>query len=364
MPADTPAETNTAAVDQARQDARAARLVHVSPDQPGIARRRTARGFSYRGPDGATVRDAQTLARIRSLAVPPAWEDVWICARPNGHLQAVGVDQKGRRQYRYHPRFRAVRDEAKFEHLLAFAEGLPALRARIAEDMARPGLGRDKVLATVAHLLEATMIRVGNEAYAKANGSFGLATLRNRHVTIEGGALRFHFKGKSGKEWRVGLRDRRVARIVRACQDLPGQHLFQYLDEAGERQTVTSADVNAYLRAASGRDITAKDFRTWWGTVLAALALAEGDPPQNEAEAKRRLGEAVKLVASRLGNTPTVCRKCYIHPEVPAAHLAGALTLAPPKAGRRDDDTGLSAEEVAVLNLLRERLGRTEAAAA
>jgi DNA topoisomerase I len=357
MPADRTRKTITTtealkAADQARRDALAAQLSYVSPDQPGIARRRSGRGFTYRNPDGATVRDAGTLARIHALVIPPAWNDVWICARANGHLQAVGVDQRGRRQYRYHPRFRAVRDEAKFEHVLAFAEGLPALRARIAEDMARPGLGRDKVLATVAHLLETTMIRVGNEAYAKENGSFGLATLRNRHVKIEGGALAFRFKGKSGKEWRVGVQDRRVARIVRACQDLPGQHLFQYLDDAGERQAVSSADVNEYLKAASGREITAKDFRTWWGTVLAALALAAEPPPDSDTEAKRQLTQAVKQVAHRLGNTPTVCRKCYIHPEVPAAHRAGALRLDAP----RGMGEGLSPEESAVLALLRARL--------
>jgi DNA topoisomerase-1 len=369
---------SSSSVEEARQAALAAHLVHVSPDQPGLARRPHGAGFVYFGPDGKRVRDRETLERIRALVIPPAWRDVWICARPNGHLQAVGYDQRGRRQYRYHPRFRAVRDEAKFEHILSFAEGLPALRARVDRDMAARGLGRDKVLATVARLLETTMIRVGNEAYARDNRSYGLATLRNRHVDIDGGALVFHFKGKSGKDWRVGVRDRRLARIIKACQDLPGQHLFQYLDDAGERRAVTSADVNAYLKEASGQEITAKDFRTWWGTVLAALALAaprsvapkNGTPkngaPQNaasEAEARRVLADTVRQVSGALGNTPAICRKCYIHPQIIAAHMAGELQLRPTGGRRAAIAAGLSPEEAMVLALLRRRLASAPAAA-
>lgn len=349
MPTDTPSHR----LEEARNAARAARLIHVSPDQPGIARRGETGAFSYVDPDGKPVKDPDTLDRIRALVIPPAWRDVWICARPNGHLQAVGYDQRGRRQYRYHPKFRAVRDEAKYEHILIFAQGLPALRARVDRDMAARGLGRDKVLATVVRLLETTMIRVGNETYAKENKSFGLATLRNRHVAVDGGGITFHFKGKSGKDWRVGVRDRRLARIIKACQELPGQHLFQYLDDAGERQAVTSADVNAYLKEASGQEITAKDFRTWWGTVLATLALAAAEPSTSESQAKQRLAEAVRQVSGALGNTPAICRKCYIHPEIIAAHLGGELDLRP-RDKRRGG--GLSPEEAMVLALLRRRL--------
>lgn len=297
------------------------------------------------------MRDAETLERIRQLVIPPAWTEVWICARPGGHLQATGFDQRGRRQYLYHPDFRAQRDAAKFEHLLDFAEALPALRERVKRDLARPGLGHDKVLATVVRLLETTMIRVGSEAYARENGSYGLASMRSRHVAIDGSAVKFHFKGKSGKDWRVGVRDRRLARVVRACQELPGQHLFQYVDEAGQRQPITSDDVNAYLKDASGRDVTAKDFRTWWGTVLAATALADPEAPGGAAP-KARLAAVVKDVSNRLGNTPAVCRKGYIHPEVITAHLAGELAL---RIGE-DDGAGLSPPEKAVLALLRRRL--------
>ncbi|MGA0600152.1 DNA topoisomerase IB [Caulobacter sp. KR2-114] len=330
-----------------------ARLRHVSPDEPGITRRRAGSGWSYRDPAGRTVRDPDTLERIRRLVIPPAWTDVWICAHPGGHLQATGVDQRGRRQYLYHPDFRARREAAKFEHLLEFAEALPVLRERVREDLARPGLGREKVLAVVVRLLETTMIRVGSEAYARENGSYGLASMRSRHVAVDGAALAFHFKGKSGKEWRVGVRDRRLARVVRACQDLPGQHLFQYVDAAGERQPISSGDVNAYLKAASGRDITAKDFRTWWGTVLAATALA--DPERGEGAGQARLAAVVREVSRRLGNTPAVCRKGYIHPEVITAHLAGELAL---EIGE-DEGDGLSPAEAAVLAWLRRRLRKS-----
>jgi DNA topoisomerase-1 len=298
-------------------------LTYVSPDDPGIERRRVGRGFSYRDAAGARVADAATLRRIRALVIPPAWRAVWICADPNGHLQAVGQDQKGRRQYRYHEAFREHREGAKFEHMIAFAEALPRLRDRVRRDMESPGLGRRKVLATVVHLLETTMIRVGNAAYAKDNKSYGLTTLNSRHVTINGGDLRFHFKGKSGNVWRLSLHDRRVARIVRSCQELPGQHLFQYADEAGVRQAITSADVNAYLREMSGADITAKDFRTWTGTVLAATALAELGVAAEARGARKNVSKAIAQVAAHLGNTPTICRKSYVHPEILAAYLQG-----------------------------------------
>ena len=322
-------------------------LVHVGADQPGIARRRAGRGWVYLTADRARVTDPAVIARIRALAIPPAWRDVWICDRPDGHIQAIGFDARGRKQYRYHADFRRAREGAKFEHLVTFAEGLPSLRRQVAADMARPGLGREKVLATVVQLLETTMIRVGNAAYARDNDSYGLTTLRRRHVQIEGGALRFEFKGKSGKVWRLGVRDRRLARIVKACQDLPGQHLFGYRDGAGALQAITSCDVNAYLKSVTGRDISAKDFRTWTATVLAAEALAATEPPP----CRKALGGVIKSVAARLGNTPTVCRASYIHPEIIEAWLTAALTLRPDSEAE-----GLSATETAVLDFLRRRL--------
>ena len=339
-----------------RDAALLAGLVYVSPDEPGIGRSRAGKGFVYKGPDLARIADRGVVQRIRSLAVPPAWRNVWICTQENGHIQAVGYDDNGRKQYRYHTRFRELREGAKFDHMLAFAEALPALRAQVAADMKSTGLGRDKVLATVVHLLETTMIRVGNRAYAKENKSYGLTTLRGRHVRVEGGELRFHFKGKSGKVWRLGVRDRRVAKIVKACQELPGQHLFQYLDEDGQPQAVTSADINAYLKNASGRDITAKDFRTWAGTVLAATALADAEPAETQARAKRSLTAVIQQVSTRLGNTPTICRKCYIHPEIMNAYLEGDLSLDLGPACDDDDQTCLRREEAAVLQFLRERL--------
>ena len=344
-----------------REDAEAAGLTYASADGPGIRRRRTGKGFAYVDADGVPVRDPAVLERIRALVIPPAWTSVWICPDPNGHIQAVGEDARGRRQYRYHPKFRAVRDGAKYEHMMAFAEALPALRARVAADMARPGFGRAKVLATVVHLLETTMIRVGNEAYARQNNSYGLTTLHNRHVQVQGSDLKFHFKGKSGKDWRLSLHDRRVARIVRAIQEIPGQHLFQYLDDDGRRQTVTSADVNAYLREVSGTDITAKDFRTWTGTVLAAMALSGFEAAESQAQAKRHVTAAIAQVAATLGNTPTICRKCYVHPEIVGAYLDGGLQLDVP--GPIDGPAAtavlnaLHPEEAAVLVFLRARIG-------
>jgi DNA topoisomerase-1 len=338
-----------------QREAERAGLIYVSTGDPGILRRRAGKGFAYQGPDRQRIADAEVIGRIRALAVPPAWRDVWICIQPNGHIQAVGYDAGGRKQYRYHASFRALREGAKFDHMLAFARALPALRARVAEDMRGRGLGRAKVLATVVHLLETTMIRVGNPAYARDNNSYGLTTLRGRHVQVDGGALRFHFKGKSGRVWRLGVQDRRVARIVQACQELPGQHLFQYVDDDGAAQAISSTDINTYLREASGQDITAKDFRTWAGTVLAAELLSRRGPAASQAEAKRTLREVVQEVAGRLGNTPTICRKCYIHPEVQDAYLGGNLEL---DLGEADPASvgGLRAEEAAVLAFLEARL--------
>ena len=332
-------------------------LVYVSDSEPGITRRRAGKGFSYRDPEGRAVKDRETLDRIRSLAIPPAYTDVWICADPNGHIQATGRDARGRKQYRYHPRFREARDSTKYERMLDFAAALPALRARVDEDMSRRGMPREKVLATVVHLLETTMIRVGNADYAKQNKSHGLTTLNDRHVKVDGAQIRFRFKGKSGKEWDLGIRDRRVARIVKASQDLPGQHLFQYLDDEGERRSVTSGDVNAYLREISGTDITAKDFRTWTGTVLAALALAEYEKADSEAAAKRNVREAIEQVSARLGNTPTICRKCYVHPQVIDSYLSDELALEiGEEIAEELDKPALRPEERQVLEFLRQRL--------
>ncbi|MCP8938925.1 DNA topoisomerase IB [Alsobacter sp. SYSU M60028] len=348
-----------------REAAESAGLVYVSDDVPGIGRRRAGSGFAYVDAKGATVRDPATLARIRSLAVPPAWRDVWICPVPEGHIQATGRDDKGRKQYRYHPKWREVRDGSKFEHMLDFARALPALRRRVADDMAGGRLTREKVLATVVHLLESTLIRVGNPDYARQNGSYGLTTLRDRHVSIDGKELRFAFTGKSGKTWRLRVADRRIARIVKACQDIPGQHLFQYFDEDGERRPVTSSDVNAYLREATGQDITAKDFRTWAGTVLAAMALKEFEALDGAARTKKNVKVAIERVAARLGNTPTICRKCYVHPEVVNAYLEGSLLEEVEQEVEqelRDELDTLKPEEAALLVLLRNRLNRDIAA--
>jgi DNA topoisomerase I len=355
-------EAQASGVVDPRDAAESAGLLHVSDEQPGLRRRRARLGFRYVGPDGKPVRDEATLERIRKLAIPPAWTDVWICPKANGHLQATGRDAKGRKQYKYHPQFREVRESTKYEHMIEFARALPALRERLTGHMALRGLPREKVLATVVHLLDATLIRVGNDDYARTNNSYGLTTLRNPHVKVNGSELRFQFKGKSGRTWRLQVKDRRVARIVRACQELPGQELFQYVDEDGELRDVTSADVNAYLREITGQDITAKDFRTWAGTVLAALALQEFEAFDSQAGAKKNLRAAIERVAARLGNTPTICRKCYVHPEVLSAYAEGALLLEVRnrvEAELRDKLATLRPEEAAVLGLLEARLNRT-----
>ena len=349
------------------ESAKAAGLTYVIEGRPGLRRRHVGRGFVYVDAEGRRVRDRATLARIRALAIPPAWRDVWICASPQGHIQAVGRDARARKQYRYHARWREMRDDTKYERMLAFARTLPPIRARVRADLARSGLPREKVLATVVRLLETTLIRVGNEEYARANGSFGLTTLRARHVAVRGAMLRFHFRGKGGKEHAVDVRDPRLARIVRRCQDLPGQELFQYVDDEGQRQTIDSADVNAYLREIAGEEFTAKDFRTWAGTVLAALALAEVASFTTPREARRNITRAVESVASRLGNTPAISRRCYVHPAVIEAYMDGVTLDAYRRRAERaitEDLAGLNRTEAVVLGLLQQRLARAAERAA
>ncbi|MCK9519816.1 MAG: DNA topoisomerase IB [Dehalococcoidia bacterium] len=324
---------------------------------PGIRRKRARDTFRYVGPDGSPIRDDD----IRSLAVPPAWTDGWICPKSNGHIQATGRDAKGRKQYRYHPRWREVRDETKFTRMLAFGAALPNIRGRVDDDLGSRGLPREKVLATVVRLLETTLIRVGNDEYARDNRSFGLTTMRDRHVDVDGSSLVVQFEGKSGKKHRIDLRDRRLASIVKRCRDIPGYELFQYVDEEGQRQTIDSSDVNEYLREISGEDFTAKDFRTWAGTVLAALALQEFLQFDSNAEAKRNVVRAVEQVARRLGNTATVCRKSYIHPAVIDSYLDGTMLevfRTRTENELRDELPNLSPEEATVMTLLRQRLAR------
>jgi len=339
------------------QAARAAHLRYVHDDMPGITRCGTAPHFRYQAPDGKIVKDRATLDRIDALGIPPAYTDVWICPLENGHIQATGKDARGRKQYRYHSAWRAVRDAAKYDRMLAFGEALPTIRARVDADLARQGLPREKVLATVVYLLEKTCIRVGNEEYAHSNRSYGLTTLLNRHVHIAGSKLRFVFKGKSGKKHDIALSSPRVARIVRACQELPGQALFQYLDENGETHHVHSDDVNAYLKEATGQEFTAKDFRTWAGTLACALCLAESEAAANVTESKRIVAAAIKRVSQRLGNTPAICRKCYVHPTVIEAFQAGIVVPIAPSSETETTATGLTLDEKAVLNFLKQQVG-------
>lgn len=324
-----------------------AKLRHVTDAAPGITRDRTKAGFAYRGPDGDRVTDEETLARIRSLVIPPAWEDVWITLEPRGHLQATGRDARGRKQYRYHELWRASRDESKFGNMVAFGQALPRLRRRVEEDLRRRGTPREKVVATVVRLLDVTGIRVGNAEYARENKSYGLTTLRTRHADVDTNGIVFTFRGKSGIERSIDVRDRRLARIVRQCKEIPGYELFQYLDEDGERRSVSSQDVNDYIREATGAQFTAKDFRTWWGTVLAATALAEAAEPTSETRAKQEVAQAIKHVAGVLGNTPAVCRKAYVHPAVIEAYERDER-MPSSRASR-----WLSAEERGTLALLR-----------
>ncbi len=338
-----------------RDDAEAVGLRYATDDRPGIQRKRSGKGFSYLRPDGTTIRDQSIRKRIRALAIPPAWVDVWICPSAGGHIQATGRDAKGRKQYRYHPLFREARESTKYERIVTFAAALPGIRAKVREHMALRGLPREKVVATVVHLLETTLIRIGNDEYARQNRSYGLTTLQNRHVEIDGAEVLFRFVGKSGKQWRLKMRDRRVAKIIKTCQELPGQELLQYLNDEGEPQSITSSDVNAYLKEISGQDITAKDFRTWAGTVMVAIALSELEGFDSATQAKRNLRAAIEHVAGRLGNTPTVCRKCYVHPDVLDAYLEGRLA-AELKSGIgapvMDELNGLQREEAAVLAML------------
>lgn len=330
--------------------ARAAGLRYVSDQSPGIRRKRAGKGFTYLATDGRTIHDAQTTARIRSLAIPPAWTDVWICPDPRGHLQATGRDARGRKQYRYHPRWREVRDTVKYDRMLAFAQALPKIRERTDADLERSGLPREKVLATIVRLLEETRIRIGNEEYRKENGSYGLTTLRNRHVNVVGADVRFTFRGKSGKQHAIELRDARMARIIKRVREIPGQELFQYVDEDGGPKALDSADVNEYLKEITGEDFTAKDFRTWAGTILAARFLREAAGAVNTRGAKKHIVRAIARVAEELGNTPAVAKKGYIHPAVIAAYLSGGLE---PISEKDDPDPyKLSGEERTLLALL------------
>jgi len=331
----------------------------VSDEAPGISRRRRGRGFQYIGADGDTIADRDERARIDALAIPPAWTDVWICPSPNGHLQATGRDARGRKQYRYHPRWREVRDETKYHRLAAFARALPRIRKRVDRDLRRHALSRERVVATVVRLLDVTTIRVGNDEYARENRSFGLTTLRERHVDVDGDRIRFRFRGKGGKAHDVDVHDPRVARVIRRCEELPGQHLFQYVNGDDEPVDLTSDDVNDYIQEAAGDEFTAKDFRTWTGTVLAAWTLDELGG--TDGAPKTQLVSAIESVATELGNTPAVCRACYVHPDVIDAHLDGTLRRGLGKrAGKAlaKDRTRLSPQEAAVLAFLERRLAK------
>jgi DNA topoisomerase-1 len=357
----------TLELDDPQASAEEAGLRYVTDDAPGVTRRRAGRGWTYHGPDGTRITDAKRIAWFNRLAIPPAWTEVWICPDRRGHLQATGRDAKGRKVYRYHPRWREVREEAKYGRMLAFARALPAMRQRVAEDLGRPGLQRQKVLAAVVALLERTRIRVGNEEYARDNRSFGLTTLRDRHARIKGGRMTFAFTGKAGKDHEVELADRRHAKIDARCQDLPGQQLFQYVDDEGVRRGVASEDVNAYLREITGKDFSAKDFRTWAGTVLAAMALQEFQEFDSAAEAKKNVVRAIETVAEKLGNTPAVSKASYVHPHVIDAYLEGDLIREARKEADRkltDELADLTPEEAAVFALLRQRLAEEERRAA
>jgi len=342
-------------VDEHRTAATRAGLRYVTDGAPGIRRRRAGKGWTFYTPGGTRITDRAVRKRIQSLAIPPAWIDVWICPESNGHIQATARDARGRKQYRYHPAYREARDQSKFRRVLEFSEILPAVREQVERDLRAPDLTRRQILATVVRLLDKTLIRVGNDEYARENRSYGLTTLRGRHVEIRGIKLHFSFRGKSGVNHTVAISDRRLARIVQRCQDLPGQELFQYVDAQNKRQTISSDDVNAYLREITGRDITAKDFRTWAGTMLAARELRELGPAPSQRQAQRNILQAVDIVAERLGNTRAVCRKYYIHPAVQEAYLQGITARLPEPARRtrrRRAPPALRRDEVAVLQLL------------
>lgn len=343
---------------EAKAVAKAAHLRYVNDGEPGIRRKRSGRGFAYLNADGEPVRDKATLERIKQLVIPPGWTDVWICATPNGHIQVTARDAKGRKQYRYHERWRAARDETKFSRMVAFGEALPQMRKRVQEDLARRGLPRERVLAAVVAVLGATFIRVGNAEYERNNDSYGLTTLHDEHAEIAGGTVHFEFRGKSGKEHGIDLKDKRLAKIIKRSQELPGEYLFQYVDEAGNGHPITSSDVNDYIREISGADFTAKDFRTWGGTTLALMQLAGFDPCESDTEAKKNITAMIKAVAAELGNTTTVCRKYYIHPAVLDCYLRGELGSDLLRANQRGE---LRPEEAALLKLLAQASQRAQA---
>jgi DNA topoisomerase I len=345
------------AMTHAEDSAERASLTYISDEEPGLMRKRSGRGFRYVGADGKAVKDKSTLDRIGALVIPPAWTDVWICTDEDGHIQATGRDQRGRKQYRYHPRWSACRDDVKYSGLASFAAALPKLRAQVDADLRRRTLSRERVIASIVWLLDNTLIRVGNATYARDNKSFGLTTLRNRHVQIEGAKLRFAFKGKSGKEWNLGLTDRRIARVVRSIQELPGQHLFQYIDDDGQRRRVHSQDVNAYIRETTANDFSSKHFRTWGGTLRAATLFADTALPESQRGRAQATNAVVDVVSQRLGNTRAVCRKCYIHPKVFSAWEDGLLAeqLTELKRKRRKVPDGLDPEEALVMWWLAEQ---------
>lgn len=341
------------------ESAKASGLRYVTDTTPGITRKSSGKAFRYFDPQGKVLRNPEILGRIKSLAIPPAWTNVWICPSANGHLQATGRDAKGRKQHRYHPRWREVRDQTKYDRMIAFGQILPKIRACVEKDLALPGLPRAKVIATVVKLLETTLIRVGNEEYARENKSFGLTTMRDRHVEVNGAKIRFAFRGKSGVKFDIDVKDRRLAKIVERCQELPGQELFRYFDDEGELRNVTSNDVNEYLREITQEDFTAKDFRTWAGTVLAARAFKEVRQFDSQAQAKRNIVSAIESVAKKLGNTRAVCRKCYIHPAVVNSYLDGTLvTTLEQRVKKELAETleSLGHEEAAVMALLKQQL--------
>jgi DNA topoisomerase-1 len=342
------------------ESAKAVGLRYMLDDRPGIRRQRCGKGFTYFDAKGDRIRDPKEIDRIKSLAIPPAYNDVWICPLHNGHLQATGRDAKGRKQYRYHPLWRSVRDQTKFARMLMFSQALPTLRQRIAHDLALPGLPKEKVLAAVIRLMELTRIRVGNEEYARTNRSYGITTLKDKHVDVSGYKIRFHFRGKSGINHDIKLTNRRLANVVKRCQELPGQDLFQYIDEQGEYHTLGSADVNDYLKEITGQDFTAKDFRTWAGTVLAALSLVEIGSFTSKTDAKKHITQAVKSVAAQLGNRPATCRKYYIHPAIIEAYLDESLhpTMANHAEAVVEDAHALQPEELAVIALLEQQLAQ------
>jgi DNA topoisomerase-1 len=347
--------------------AKAAGLRYVTDSEPGIRRRRAGRGFSYVDPDGRVIREREHIRRFRSLVIPPAWSDVWICPIPEGHLQVTARDARGRKQYRYHPHFRAHRDHAKFERMVELSDVLSTVREHVERDIALPGLQRRKVMATLVWLLERTLIRVGSHDLARENNSFGLTTLRRRHVSIDGATLRFEFRGKSGVTHTVAVTDRRIARIVQRCRELPGRELFQYLDDDERRQIVYADDVNSYLREITDRDVTAKDFRTWMGTMIAAESLREMGPAPTKREAERNVLRAIDRTAERLGNTRSVCRKYYIHPVLIEAYLEGEVPPplpAPVWQERRPHGPTLRRHEAEVLAFVKARVGTRRAAAA